>query len=212
MRRSAQIYNIQLRWQQVLSNNRALLLPVLYPRAQVVFTPQHLTDVPPSNQRKSLMRFTLPTRFIATLTVVAIAVTAVSAAPAHADDRRVARTAAAILGLAVVGALIHDANKDRSDKYVEPQPRRHVQPRPRVEPRPLPRRVNRKILPQQCLRSYPTRHGNTHMFGRRCLEQNYHASNRLPQNCAVRIRTDRGARTGYDARCLSRSGYSLGRG
>ena len=80
------------------------------------------------------MRFTLPTRFIATLTVVAIAVTAVSAAPAHADDRRVARTAAAILGLAVVGALIHDANKDRSDKYVEPQPRRHVQPRPRVEP------------------------------------------------------------------------------
>jgi hypothetical protein len=138
--------------------------------------------------------------------------TAVSAAPAHADDRRAARTAATILGLAVVGALIHDATKDKDERYVEPQPRRHVQPRPRVEPRPLPRRVDRKILPQQCLRSYPTRHGNTHMFGRRCLEQNYRAVNRLPQNCTVRIRTDRGPRAGYDARCLRQNGYSLGRG
>jgi hypothetical protein len=158
------------------------------------------------------MRFMLPSRFIATLTAVAIAMTAVSAAPAHADDRRAARTAATILGLAVVGALIHDATKDKDERYVEPQPRRHVQPRPRVEPRPLPRRVDRKILPQQCLRSYPTRHGNTHMFGRRCLEQNYRAVNRLPQNCTVRIRTDRGPRAGYDARCLRRNGYSLGRG
>lgn len=158
------------------------------------------------------MRFMLPSRFIGTLTAVAIAFTAVSAAPAQADDRRTARTVATILGLAVAGVIIHDATKDRGDRYVAPQPKRHVQPQRRIEPRPLPQRVNRKILPQQCLRSYPTRNGKTQMFGSRCLEQNYRAANRLPQNCAVQIRTDRGPRAGYDARCLSRSGYSLGRG
>jgi hypothetical protein len=50
------------------------------------------------------------------------------------------------------------------------------------------------------------------MFGRRCLENNFRHANRLPQQCAQQIRTHRGTRYGYDARCLRGAGYSLARG
>ena len=164
------------------------------------------------------MRFTLPSRLIGTFTAAAIALTALGAAPAYAgpDDHRAARIAAAILGIAVVGAIINDRKQDKREErkaYREPV-RQHGydKPRPRIHAKPLPQRVNRKQLPGECLRSYQTRRGQAHMFGRRCLEKNYRAVNRLPQNCAMQVRTDRGPRAGFDARCLRRNGYSLARG
>jgi len=170
------------------------------------------------------MRFMFPTRLIGTVTAVAMAFTTVAAAPAHADDRRNARIAATILGLAVVGAIIHDKKKDKkqerqvhrapvqNNKVYKERRKEAVRHRGTVQPRPLPQRINRKQLPQNCLRSFETRQGRAHMFGRRCLERNYRAANRLPQNCAITIRTDRGKRAGYDARCLRRNGYTLAHG
>jgi hypothetical protein len=169
------------------------------------------------------MHLKLPSRFIGTFTAMAIAATTFSAAPAVADDERNARAIAALLGIAVIGKIIHD-NKNshapvagpiyqvnpNSTAPVYKKPRVRTQPHP--HPQPLPRRVNRKLLPEKCLRSFQTRNGHVRMFPRRCLERNYDFVNRLPLNCGVRVNTDRGPRQGYGARCLRRSGYSLARG
>ncbi len=178
------------------------------------------------------MRILLSPRLIGTLAATAIAFMSFSAVPAYADDRRAVRTIATILGIAVVGKIIHDKNKDRKKERAareqkvykshrpnrvemhRPRPRAHdpVQRHPRVAPRPLPRRVDRKLLPQNCFRSYNTRNGAAHVFDERCLQRNYAHVNRMPQSCAQRIRTNEGPRIGYDARCLRRNGYSLDRG
>lgn len=165
-------------------------------------------------------------KFIATIAAASIALTALGALPAAAGDRETARAIAAILGLAVVGKIIHD-RKDRKKKarapkpapdqpvyripeYKKPgyQPPRYTQPRPR----PLPDRVNRKLLPQQCLRSFKTRHGHVRMFPDRCLHRNYGFVNLLPQQCRYTFDTRKGNRRGYEARCLRDRGFRLARG
>tara|TARA_R110002049_G_scaffold44333_5_gene130041 strand:- start:91967 stop:92476 length:510 start_codon:yes stop_codon:yes gene_type:complete len=166
-------------------------------------------------------------KVIATIAAASIALTALGSVPAYAGDKDVARALAAILGVAVVGKIIHDKKKDREREEaaarerhipVYEAPRRHrpyVDPRPaprRVDPKPLPRRVDRKLLPANCFRSFDTRRGKVQMFGQRCLENNYRYADRLPSFCAQRIQTNRGLRHGYDARCLRDAGYRLARG
>ncbi len=174
-------------------------------------------------------------KFIGTLCAAAIALTALGAAPAFAGDRENARALAAILGIAAVGALIHQKNKKdkkRADAYHAPAPvyqkPRHVEPRhhkpqytqprhstPRYghpAPRPLPQRANRKLLPQECFRTFDTRRGRVAMFGGRCLQRSFAGANRLPQQCRSIYNTPRGDQLGYDARCLRDRGYSLARG
>lgn len=177
------------------------------------------------------MRIKIPSRLIGTFTAFAIALTTVSATPAHAGtdrDNRNARVLAAILGIAIAGKIIHDNKKDRdkkevrkSDRSTHKQTHQRVRPHNQriygesnrnVQPRPLPRRVDRKLLPQNCFRSFSTRRGQVHMFGRRCLERNYRFVKNLPRNCAQRVRTDGGVRAGFEARCLRRNGYQLARG
>ena len=164
-------------------------------------------------------------KFIATIAAASIAVTALGATPAFADEYDNGRLLAAILGLAVVGKIIHDNNKDKDrdrrtyDYRHEPrvihQPPRyqpHVRPRHRdhhLTPRPLPRRVDRKLLPGKCFRSFDTYDGRVRMFGRKCLQNNYRFADRLPRHCMTRIHTDHGKRRGYLARCLRREGYRL---
>ena len=155
-------------------------------------------------------------RFIATVAAVSVAITALGAAPARADDKDVARALAAILGIAVVGKIIHDKKKDKeravTRRYNEPRIKRDRRHEPQVQPRPLPRHVrNSKLLPSQCFRSYDTRRGTVRMFGRRCLENNFRHANRLPQHCKVRVKTYNGKRTGYQARCMRDAGYRLAR-
>lgn len=165
-------------------------------------------------------------KFIATIAVLSIAITGLSATSAAAGDRNrdLARIAAGVLGVAIVGKIIHDNNKDRREQNHVTQGhgnRGHVVTRERVQPRPLPQkyrtqkhrpRQDSKLLPQNCFRSYDTRRGQVVMFGSRCLQKNFHHANRLPQHCAQTIRTFQGTRSGYDARCLRGAGYSLARG
>lgn len=141
-------------------------------------------------------------QFIATIAAAAIAITGVSAAPARAGDDEVGAALAALLGLAIVGAVIHDKNKDKK--------RRHVVHTP-VHPKPIPPRVNRKLLPQQCLRSFNTHQGKARIFGQRCLNQNYRFAQNLPAACHRQVWTSRGWRAGFGARCLNRHGYQLAR-
>lgn len=180
-------------------------------------------------------------KFISILCATAVALTTISSTPAQADNNDdLARALAAVLGVAIIGKIIHDKKKnDRDDRKVtrrhQPEPvyRPHKQKQVtreehRLQPRDLPRwvdrnhnrrkdhkqtrRIDRKLLPGQCLRSFDTRRGSIVMFGRRCLENNYRFTNRLPQHCSQRVRTRNGKRSGYDARCLRNNGYRLTRG
>lgn len=152
-------------------------------------------------------------KFIALVAGLSIAITGLSVAPAAADQDDTARALAAILGLAIVGAAIHNSRKDddrvtRHDSY---RPDYRPDHRP-VRPRPLPPRAdNRKLLPQACLRTFQTRQGNINGFGDRCLSKNYRYSNSLPRACEVRFRNRNGYGLGYDARCLRHQGYQLAR-
>lgn len=172
-------------------------------------------------------------KFIATITAVSIAITGLSATSAAAGDRNrdLARIAVGVLGVAIVGKIIHDNNK-RNDNQAQVVTRHKAQPAPvyrapqaqqrhKVQPRPLPqgygnknrqKQHNSKLLPKRCFQSFDTRRGQVLMFGSRCLQQNFRHANRLPQQCAQQIRTRQGNRFGYDAQCLRRAGYSLARG
>lgn len=172
-------------------------------------------------------------KFIATVAAASIALTTLGSLPAFAGDRQTANTIAAILGLAVVGKIIHDRNDKkkqvgnhqqtpdyRTPQYDRPihqkpdyrkpayQPPRYDQPKPR----PLPDRVNRKLLPEECLRRVKTRRGSVRMFPNRCLERNYRFAHRLPRQCNYIFNTRRGERRGYEARCLREHGFRLARG
>ncbi|MEO0669424.1 MAG: hypothetical protein AAFZ99_16050 [Pseudomonadota bacterium] len=143
----------------------------------------------------------IQTRFISAIAALAIVVTGFSAAPARAGDDEAAAAIAALLGLAVIGAVIADKRKDKKERVV-------VHPK---RPKPLPPRVSRKLLPQHCLRSFHTDRGQRRIFGQRCLHRNYGFVNSLPRQCHREFYTDRGWRQGYGARCLNRHGYQLAR-
>lgn len=157
-------------------------------------------------------------KFIATVTAASLALTALGTTPAVADRYQTERALAAILGLAVVGAIVHENRKDKKKQVTQHTPRA-VQDAPNYrppvyppQPRPLPQRANRKLLPQQCLRSFDTRDGRARFFGQRCLNRHYQFAHRLPRQCQYVFRTNRGDRRGYEARCLRDRGFRLARG
>lgn len=169
--------------------------------------------------------------FIATITAASIALTALGSTSAFAGERQNTQALITILGIAAAGAIIHKRNKDKKKQaghHLQPKP--HHQHKPDVyqpqlptpvyeppryhqpKPRPLPQRANRKLLPQECFRSFETRRGQVRMFGARCLQRNYKFVNRLPQSCEYIFNTKRGDRRGYEARCLRKNGFRLARG
>lgn len=151
-------------------------------------------------------------QFIAAIAAIAIAVTGLSAAPARAGDNDVGAAVAAILGLAIVGAVIADRRKDdKARTPVKPNYNtQHIQRRPIQKP--LPPRVSRKLLPQQCLRSVRTANGrNAHVFAAGCLNRSYDHVRSLPRACVRTFQGRNGQRRGFGARCLNRHGYQLAR-
>ncbi|WP_390911466.1 hypothetical protein [Pseudosulfitobacter sp. SM2401] len=153
-------------------------------------------------------------KFIATIAAASILITGFAAAPAYAGNDDAKRALAALLGVAIIGAVIHDARKDEKSRVHRPQVQPHKRPkankRPHVQPRPLPKRVNKKLLPGQCMRTIENRRGNrVRAFGLRCLEKNYRFVNRLPNHCFRSDRTRKGVRHGFGARCLRAEGYRL---
>jgi hypothetical protein len=187
-------------------------------------------------------------RVITLISAAAIAITAIGATPARADEKDIAKALAIVLGAAVVGKVIHDRRKKEREEerarvvsrrtppplhsvvrprervhhhrreipqpvYEEPR-RPHVDTRrlPPLEPRPLPRAVDHKLLPAQCFQSQETRSGTQTVFGLECLQQNYSFVDRMPIQCLVNVRNERGFADAYEARCLRDAGYSLARG
>lgn len=160
-------------------------------------------------------------KFIAAVVGAALAVTAIGSAPARADED-LARALAAIVGIAIVGKVISDKlDDDKKQPTVTRQATtddfRYIDRNrtgdviSRWEPRPLPRRVERRLLPGECLRSFQTRYGRERIFGKKCLKKNYDFHQSLPRVCEVAFRANNKKRRGYDARCLRQEGYQLAR-
>ena len=94
-------------------------------------------------------------KFISFIVAASVAVTGMTAAPAQASERDLARALAAIAGVAIVGAAIHDSRKDqryatpskhRSKKSFRAAPRRAYQQPYAYQPRRAvrERRVERR--------------------------------------------------------------------
>ena len=136
-------------------------------------------------------------RLATTVTLsLGIALSPISAAPASAKDNTDAWVAA-LLGLAIVGAIIDDKNDRRRDRDVH-----------------RPDRPSRKALPGRCLKRFETRDGTKRFWGARCLERHYDRAHRLPARCEVTIKTrnrhgDRVRRDVFKPRCLRREGYTV---
>ncbi|MEP1522374.1 hypothetical protein [Ascidiaceihabitans sp.] len=149
-------------------------------------------------------------KFISTVAAVSIALTAFSAAPARAGDDDVAKVLGALVGLAVLGAIINDKRHDAEAQH-QPRPRVHNPRRPYTNPapRPLPRRF---VLPNRCLRTVPLRNGKRiNAFGQGCLNNHYRHVNSLPRHCARADRSKNRVIHSYGARCLQKAGYKLAR-
>ncbi len=149
---------------------------------------------------------------IAPLLVGALTLTSLTATPAFAGPNNqnnnddINGLIAALLGLAVVGAVISN-NDDRDDRSVQPRrPKRggqvwddhHMHPKFQ--------------LPRKCLRKFKTQHGKQKYWGKRCLKRNYDFARSLPRSCRDTIvaRNNQGvyvARKVYHPRCLKQAGY-----
>lgn len=121
--------------------------------------------------------------------------------PAQAQQRSQGLTAeqlvVGLLGLAIVGNVIHNKRSNRQD--AEANDRRHTQ---------TARPTRSKVVPARCLRRHQTGHGRVKMFALRCLERNDVNVNRLPDRCFAKVRTvENQRRRGFRARCLRRAGY-----
>ncbi len=159
--------------------------------------------------------------FIAGVAAAAVFITMLGASQAQAGSRDTERALAALLGLAVVGAIIADRRDDRRD---DRKSQAVTRTRPHqgfgrddtyrwVEPRPVPKRVQRQLLPRECLREVWTNRGPTDVFNGQCLHHNYAFARNLPRGCAQKIRGGRGSGRSivWNAHCLERNGYRVSR-
>ncbi|MFA3919747.1 hypothetical protein [Ruegeria hyattellae] len=146
-------------------------------------------------------------RFIALIVSLAIAITAISAAPARADDT--AKVLGGLAALTILGVVLHRNNKKKkrdrakvTQSYVPQAPQIH-------SVRPLPPKVAKYDLPRRCLkpvRGYPA---NAPLMKRKCLKRHYHHAKSLPQQCQITYWNGERTRNAYEPRCLRRKGYRI---
>jgi len=126
-----------------------------------------------------------------------------------------------IFGILATAAIAHAVKENRNDRAERREVQRERE-RPQVERRQTRRDIlrhdsqarrsaDRSVLPRSCVRTFDDRFGSQTMLGRRCLERNFDRAAHLPNQCAVRVFTDRGPRNGYNPRCLRQMGYSISR-
>lgn len=145
-------------------------------------------------------------KFIAAIVTAAITVTAVSSAPARADEEDVLKF---IFGAAALFAIAN-ALDDNDARVSSTSPYRPVT-RPEIRPRPLPDRAYRaKPIPARCLKYVESRKGNTvRLIGQKCVKRHYRHVHLLPDACRTKVKTDNGVRRGYGPKCLRRQGFRL---
>lgn len=131
--------------------------------------------------------------FAALLLSGVLAVTSLSATSAAANSTN--EDLAKLLLGALVLYGIKEALDDRKSVKVTPTP----------VPKPV---ISSKKLPRRCIVTFHGFRGDRRtVFGNRCLHQNYRHYSSLPDRCFGRYETLRGTRTGWEPKCLHRTGF-----
>lgn len=162
------------------------------------------------------------TRLIALVSAAAIAVGA--AAPAVALSEREQNTLALILGAVAIGAVINEANKNKTrrapvttrhysgywtdgryrDDHGYPTDHRY---RYRYDDEHSKYRKGRTI-PQECTFPIRSNGGRQSVVSARCLSE-FGIDRHLPRDCAFDLRVGYENRRVYGARCLQRNGFRI---
>lgn len=133
-------------------------------------------------------------QFIAALLSLSLGFSAMTTAPARADEDVVK----VIAGLALLGILANVAKNNNREVVAQQSHRpRHTQPT-------RPRHV-KKVAPRRCLREQWTHRGVREVYGARCMKNN--ARHALPRNCKRTIDTRNGVRKFYAPNCLRKNGW-----
>lgn len=142
----------------------------------------------------------LKSTFTAGILATSLALTSLtptSASAAMSEDE-----IAGLIGLLLLGVVIHQSRDNDPEPVVTP-------------PQPTHDDADRnwRRLPANCRRDIQTRRrGTVRMFTQRCLNNNYRHVDRLPQDCHIRVRTENGQRRqGFAARCLREAGFRVAR-
>lgn len=136
-------------------------------------------------------------QFIAALLSLSLGLTAMTTAPARADED----VAKILAGLAVIGILSqvlkNDDDRGRvvtrgyNEKYNGSKSRK--------------KRQKAKVAPRRCLQEQWTHRGNRDVYGARCMKR--HAQAKPPSNCLRRVETRNGVRKFYAPNCLRKNGW-----
>lgn len=126
--------------------------------------------------------------------------------PAHAlSDKELLALLAGAAAIAVISKELKDKRNEASRVPVTSQYGRHGQ-----NYRYGKDRKKSRTLPAECIRMIdrPGRK-DRQVLGARCLERNDVRIGRLPQECLISVRTDRGFRDAYGSRCVQRAGWTI---
>lgn len=135
-------------------------------------------------------------QFLAALLSLSLGLTAMTTAPARADED----VAKVLAGLAVIGILSQVLKNDDHDGRVVS---RNPVGAPKVHRPHKPRRA--KVAPRRCIREQWTHRGTRDVYGARCMKR--HAKVSPPRNCLRRVETRNGVRKFYAPRCLRKNGW-----
>jgi hypothetical protein len=155
-------------------------------------------------------------RMIALTAAAAIALTGITATPAAALDKNAREFLGVLLGMAVLGAVINEANKGNARPQPQPQPRRAPPPNTNWGNNGWNDNHNNgwenraTWLPGKCLRTVRLNSGNREVVSAQCLRDEG-VTARLPSNCAFDIRTDWGTQRVYGTSCLCDAGFRISR-
>jgi len=148
-------------------------------------------------RRATLKDTTMTRQFIAALLSLFLGLTAMTTAPARADEDVVK----IIAGLAVLGILANAAKDNTREVVTQRAPKpRHPQP---VRKQKVQKA--RKVAPSRCLQQQWTHSGSREVYGAGCMQKN--TRHALPRNCQRRIETRRGVQSFYMPNCLRNNGW-----
>jgi hypothetical protein len=211
-----------VKWRR-LSHNFALILPVKAGSGESDLTNPGASMCCPFAKDHPMLFLKTPAlrRFTATLaaTATALALMTAAAVPAHADRRSddLAKAAAAIAAIAIIGSALNERD-DRSSRRgrAEPEDRHEGRRNGRQEHsrtvRPSYMFQRGAVLPAQCAIELRNRRHTSVAYSENCLRRSG-IEGRLPHQCEVSYNSRGRTRTAFDQNCMLNSGFrTQGRG
>lgn len=166
-------------------------------------------------------------RLVTAASALAIALGSLTATPAAAQSNQNRDALGLVLGLAAIGIIAHQVDKNRDkdkdddkvsrnnyyydDRYDDHRGRGHGRDDWRHDGRHDPRRDQhsdrRKLIPEQCVVETRTSNRWTSVVSEDCFRRVRGTG--LPDACEFEIRTNRGRQDVYGMNCLQGRGYRI---